>query len=194
MRTSLALAAALAFCAAIPPPAAAHCDGLDGPVVQAGRQALDRGDVRLALAWIQPAGEAEVREAFSRAIAVRKLGPEAKELADRYFFEALVRVHRAGEGEPYTGLKPAGRDLGPAIPAADRAIASGSAEPLLRLLRDDMQSGIQQRFQHVLRARKFDGTDVDAGRAYVKAYVQFIHYVEGIHQAAAGSEAHSEER
>ena len=85
----------------------------------AARAALDRGDVSLALVWVQPKDEAEIRDVFARTLAVRKLSPEAKELADRHFFETLVRVHRAGEGASYTGLKPAGRDLGPAIPAAE---------------------------------------------------------------------------
>jgi hypothetical protein len=93
-----------------------HCDGLDGPVVSLARRALDAGNVNLVLPWVREQDEAEVREAFAHALAVRKLGGEAKDLADRHFFETLVRVHRAGEGAPYTGLKPAGRDLGPAIP------------------------------------------------------------------------------
>ena len=42
-----------------------------------------------------------------------------KELSDQFFIKTLVRVHRAGEGAPYTGIRPAGTDLGPAIPAAD---------------------------------------------------------------------------
>jgi hypothetical protein len=103
-----------------------HCDGMDGPVVKAAQKALETGNVNLVLIWVQEADEPEVRKAFAQTMAVRKLGPEAKELADRYFFETLVRMHRAREGAAYTGLKPAGRDLGPAIPAADRALEDGS--------------------------------------------------------------------
>ncbi len=69
--------------------------------------------------------QVETRNGFQKTLTVRKLNPEAKELADMYFFETLVRIHWAGEGEPYTGIQPAGRDLGPAIPAADKAIAEG---------------------------------------------------------------------
>ena len=58
-----------------------------------------------------------------------------------YFFETLVRIHRAGEGEPYTGMKPAGRDLGPAVPAADKAIVDGKLEPLYKLLIETIHEG-----------------------------------------------------
>ena len=95
-------------------PVYAHCDGMDGPVVKAAQAALAKGDVNLVLIWVRKNDETEIRQAFERTVNVRKLSPEAKELADTYFFETLVRIHRAGEGAPYTGLKPAGRDLGPA--------------------------------------------------------------------------------
>ena len=100
----------------------AHCDGMDGPVVKAAQRALASADVNPVLIWVQSKDEGEVRDAFAKTIAVRKLNPDAQELADLYFFETVVRIHRAGEGEPYTGLKRAGRDLGPAMPAADKAL------------------------------------------------------------------------
>src|SRR4030066_2345176 len=114
----------------------AHCDGMDGPVITAAKQALETADINLVLIWVSKKDETEIRKAFQKTLAVRKLNPEAKELADMYFFETLVRIHRAGEGEPYTGLKPAGRDLGPAIPAADKAVADGKLAPLSKLLTD----------------------------------------------------------
>ena len=118
LRAILAVLAAAAFLA--PQTAKAHCDGLDGPVVKAAQKALAEGNVNLVLIWVQQNDEAEIKHAFEKTLAVRKLNAEAKELADLYFFETLVRIHRAGEGAPYTGLKPAGRDLGPAIPASDK--------------------------------------------------------------------------
>ena len=78
---------------------------------------------------------------------MRKLGPQAQAFADRYFFETLVRVHRAGENAPYTGLKPAGRDLGPAIPAADKALETGSDEALVQLLTDEVRDGSSKALQ-----------------------------------------------
>lgn len=165
----------------------AHCDSMDGPVVKAAQQALDTGNVNLVLVWVQKKDEAEARTAFQKTLAVRKLSPEAKELADRYFFETVVRLHRAGEGAPYTGLKSAGRDLGPAIPAADKAIEAGSPKPLQHLLTHAIQEGLAKRFKDVIAKKNFDPKDIGAGREYVKAYVAFIHYVEGLHQAASNS-------
>lgn len=164
--------------------ALAHCDGLDGPVVNAARNALRTGNVNLVLIWVQPKAEAELRVAFQQALAVRKQGGEAQALADRSFFETLVRVHRAGEGAPYTGLQPAGRDLGPAIPAADRALQTGAVDPLQDLLVQAMQRGLRERFDAVKTLKGYDPNDVPAGRRYVEAYVEYIHFVERLHEAA----------
>lgn len=170
-----------------PSRAIAHCDGLDGPVVKAAQQALDTRNPAIALIWVQAKDEAEIRAAFDQALAVRALSPQARELADRYFFETLVRVHRAGEDAPFTGLKPAGRDLGPAIPAADKAIHQGSIEPLLKLLTGAMQDRLRTQFSEVIGHKTFAPGDVASGRAYVGAYVEFIHYVERLYEAATAS-------
>ena len=170
-----------------------HCDEMDGPVVQAAQRALAKEDVNLILSWVQATYEAEIRKVFARTLAVRKLNAEARELADLYYFETLVRIHRAGEGAPYTGLKPAGRDLGPAIPAADKATETGALEPLVKLITSESANGIRERFQKVTAAKKFNAEDVKAGREYVKAYVEFVHYVEGLHESVQGSgDEHSE--
>lgn len=170
-------------------PAAAHCDGLDGPVAKAAYRALDAGNVNQVLIWVQKNDEAAIKHAFEHASNVRKLGPAARELADRFFLETLVRVHRAGEGAPYTGLKPAGRDLGPAIPAADRAIETGSAEPVVKLLTEAVRKGMHEQFHGVTATKKFATNDVAAGRKHVAAYVEYVHYVERLY-AAAGKPAH----
>lgn len=167
----------------------AHCDGLDGPVVTAARDALETGDVNRVLIWVGKEDEAEIRRAFEETMAVRVLSEPARELADRYFFETLVRVHRAGEGAPYTGLKPAGRDLGPAIPAADRALETGSLEPLRELLTEEVREGLDLSFERARGRTSFDPDDVAAGRDYVGAYVVFVHYVERVFEAAK-SEPH----
>lgn len=168
----------------LPNSAAAHCDGLDGPVVTLARKALDAGNVNLVLAWVPGEGEAEVRRAFDHTVAVRRLGPEAKNLADAYFFETLVRVHRASEGAPYTGLKPAGLDRGPAIPAADRALEDGSIEAVEKLLTDAIHAGLREHYQAAMSRKAFAPDDVVAGRRYVEAYVPYVHYVEGLWEAA----------
>lgn len=180
---------ALAAVALVPGVARAHCDALDGPVVTAAKTALDTGKIESVLPWIQPDGEAEVRAAFAETQKVRKLGPDAQRLADRSFFETVVRVHRAGEGAPYTGLKPAGRDLGPAIPAADRAIVRGNAREVEELLVNAVKHGLAEKFR-ALHGKKAPPADPVHGRHWVAAYVDYVHYVEGLYQAATKGAAH----
>jgi hypothetical protein len=157
---------------------------MDGPVVKAAQAALAKGDVNLVLIWVRKNDEADIRGAFDRTLNVRKLGPQARELADEYFFETLVRIHRAAEGAPFTELKPAGRDLGPAIPAADRALESGDVAPLTDLLVERMRTGLLERYKQAIQAKSYRVQDLDAGREYVETYVTFIHYVEGVFEAA----------
>lgn len=172
----------------------AHCDGLDGPVVKAAQKALETENVNLVLIWVQKEDEALIKDAFHNTLQVRKLSSQAKEHADMYFFETLVRVHRAGEGAPYTGLKPAGRDLGPAIPAGDRALETGSVEQLAELLTHAVEQGITEHFKHAMVKKNFKSDDVAAGREFVKAYVEFIHYVEQIFESTKKpSHGHFEE-
>lgn len=142
------------------------------------------GDINLVLIWVKKSDETEIRNVFQQTLAVRKLSPEAANLADKYFFETLVRLHRAGEGAPYTELKPAGRDLGPAIPMADKALETGSAEPVIQLVTSTIQSGIQKHFNEVMHLKNFSKEKVEAGREYVEAYVSYIHYVEQLYEVA----------
>ena len=164
-----------------------HCDGIDGPVVTLARKALEAAKVNLVLPWVRKEDEGEIRHSFEHALAVRGLGPKAKSLADHHFFETLVRVHRAGEGAGFTGLKPAGRDLGPAIPAADRALEDGSVEKVVDLVTEAVRQGVHRHFHEAMSRRSFGPDDVAAGRAYVEAYVAYVHYVERLWEAATGA-------
>jgi uncharacterized protein DUF6448 len=182
VRRSLAILAAvvtLAWGAA----AQAHCDTLDGPVVGAARTALDTGNPSPVLGWVQKKDEAEIRRAFEETVAVRKAGGAVKDLADKYFFETLVRVHRAGEGAPYTGLKPAGQPE-PAVAAADQAIESGKLEGVAKMLTGDVHEGLHQKFEAVMAKKQYKPNDVAARREFAAAYVDYVHYVERLHDAA----------
>jgi hypothetical protein len=161
----------------------AHCDGLDGPVVTTAREALESGDVNRVLIWVREEDEAEVKSVFNRAISVRKLGSDAKALADTSVFETVVRLHRAAEGASYAGLKPAGRDLGPAIPAADKAIETKSSEALVALLTSELREKLRAHFATVMAKKNFVPNDVAAGREYVEAYVAFVNFVERTYEA-----------
>ena len=167
----------------------AHCDGLDGPVVKAAQKALATNDVNLVLIWVDKNNESELKNVFQQTVAVRKLGPQAAALADRNLFETLVRLHRVGEGAPYTGLAPAGRDLGPAIPAADHAVESGDTDALEAMLVKELRSGLRESFAQLQAKRRYAPDDVAAGREYVKAYVEYVHFVERLHEAVTQSAA-----
>ncbi len=180
----------LALCAAIATfseTAFAHCDTLDGPVVSAARQALQSGDVTPVLKWVKAADEPQIRAAFAQTLKVRASGPEARQLADTWFFETLVRVHRSGEGEPFTGLKPAGAEVEPGILLADKALESGSDTELVRQVTAGMGESLRRRFARVQESSKHAEESLEAGRRYVAAYVNYIHYVERVHQLLAGT-------
>ena len=167
----------------------AHCDTLDGPVVAMARIALDKGDVTPLLKWVRPEEEKEIRAAFQKTLAMRAKGSEAKEFADMYFFETLVRIHRTGEGAPYTGLKP-GEAIDPAVAIADKALENGNIDKLVNVLTNAMANGIRERFQHARETQKRADDSVQAGREFVESYVIFTHYVEGLHGLIKGGAAH----
>jgi hypothetical protein len=180
-------------------PAFAHCDGEDGPVAGAALRALETRNVHLALPYAPSGAEAEIARAFERAAIARNQGAEAKSVADRYFMETVVRLHRAGEGAPYTGLQPSGIDYGPAIPAAEQALRSGGADPLVELLVTELRHAITERLEQARRptqagapAEAGNAAEVPHARERVSAEFGFIGYVEGIHQALRGAAPHAE--
>ncbi len=164
-----------------------HCDSLDGPVVGAARHALTSGKVELVLPYVPVEGEAEVTAAFEQTMAVRGRSPAVAELADRWFFENVVRVHRAGEGAPYTGLKPAGLDVGPVIPVAVRAIASGSPDELVGVLSDAVAEQVKHRLDHAMELKARAGAGVADAREYVEAMLGLQVWSHKLYLAALAS-------
>ena len=172
-----------------------HCDSLDGPVVKAAVKALELGDVELVLPFVPEEGEQEVRAAFEQALRVEPLSREAKRLADEWFFENVVRIHRAGEGEPYTGLKPAGLDHGPVVPVAEQAIETGSPDELVALLVGMVEQSVRARFEQLMHLKTHANGDLHANRAYVEAMLGLEVWSHSIYQAlhANPHEAHQHE-
>ena len=160
-----------------------HCDSMDGPVVTAARRALEKEDVNLILPYVKDDATADVKSAFEKALRARKEAPLAREVADLYFFETAVRLHRAGEGAPYTGLKPAGLDVGPVIPVAEKAIKSGLPDALIRLLTDTLRQEVQHRFEHMKHLRDYQPSDVAKAREYVEAMLGLEVYSHHLYQA-----------
>lgn len=163
----------------------AHCDTMDGPVVKDAKTAIEKNNINYVLKWVQPAAEQEVREAFKLSMKVRELGPDARTLADKYFFETLIRLHRTGEGVSYTGLKPSGTPVDKRILSADMSIEKGNLDPLKGLIPEEKMAELTERFHRVLELKNFNPDDVTAGREYVEAYVSFFKFAEGEEESHA---------
>lgn len=165
-----------------------HCDAIDGPVVKAARKALEEGNVDIVLGYAPAEAEKEIIEAFEATNAIRGKGAEVAEVADRYFFETVVRLHRAGEGAPYTGLKPAGLDVGPVIPIAEKAIETGSPDELVAFLTEAVRAEALHRFKEMTELQSHAGEGVTAARKYVSAMLRlqvWSHKLNGCVKAPA---------
>lgn len=167
-----------------------HCDSMDGPVVTAARQALDAGDATLILPYVPKMGEAEVAQAFEKVLPLHRQGGDAKYVADQFFYETVVRIHRAGEGAPFTGLKPAGLDVGPVIPVAERAIETNSPDELAQTLVDIVRAEVLARFHHMAHLKLHAHESVDAAREYVEAMLGLQVYS---HKLYLSAKAHAHE-
>ena len=167
--------------------AAAHCDTLDGPVIQDARKALETKDVTPILKWVKQKDEKVVRAAYDKALSAR--GKKNANSAENQFFATLVKIHRAGEGASFTGLKPAG-EVEPAIAEADKALAIGSSDALVKLITDDIAAGIRKRYEHAAATYKHKDESVEQGREFVEAYVEYTHYVERLHLDATSTVSH----
>jgi hypothetical protein len=164
---------------------------MDGPVVRAAIKALEMEDVNLVLPYVQKDGEEEILRAFKDVIQARKAGGAAKIVADRYFFETVVRVHRAGEGAPYTGLKPVGLDVGPVIPIAEQAIETNIPDDLVQVLTDAVRLHVRERFARVMDLKRHANGHVAESREYVQAMLGLQVYSHQLYLAAT-AEAHEE--
>lgn len=168
--------------------ALSHCDTASGPVIPEARAALEKGDVTPILKWVKKENEGEIKAAFAKTVTVRSKGPEARELADRYFLETLVRIHRAGEGAPYTGIKD--EPVEPIVAMADKALTDGSADEMIKRMSGHLAEAVREKFRKVVEEKKNKGVSVEAGREYVEAYVTYMHFVEGVHTAIASPGGH----
>lgn len=174
--------------------ARAHCDSLDGPVAKAVQKALDTGHIEPVLAYAPASAEAEIRAAIEKSRKVRGLGADARALADQAAMETVIRLHRAGEGAPYTGLKPAGIDYGPVIPAAEQAVESGDPAKLKAVLKEVIEHAVDERLAHLREFKKVSldpktAADVPHARERVSGELGFITFAESLRQAALGKGA-----
>lgn len=115
------------------------------------------------------------------------------EIADYWLFETAVRLHREGEGAPYTGLKPSGLDWGPVVPRAEKAISEGNPKAVIDFIAHTAHEELQERFDRVMAKKKYDINNVDAAREYVQAELGFVLYSHGLYSAITGRGEHGEE-
>lgn len=165
----------------------AHCDTMDGPVIKDAKIAIEKNNINYILKWIQPKDENELKNAFLLTMKVRILSPDATVLADKYFFETLVRLHRSGEGVPFTGVKPSGTPIDEKILAADKSIEIGNLSPLKGLVPKELIPELEKRFNKVMSLKNYDANNIKAGRAYIESYVQFFKFAEGEEEGHAAS-------
>jgi hypothetical protein len=171
--------------------AAAHCDAMDGPVITEAQAALAGGDVTPLLKWVPAAEEDHIKAVFDKTLRVRALGEEARDFADHQLFTTLVRIHRASEGAPFTGIQPAG-EIDPAVMDADAALAQGNIDDLVGRITRKFEQTARERFVAASNAKAQAGESIAAGREFVEAYVQYVHYLEDVHAviSAAGGHDH----
>lgn len=169
-----------------------HCDTRDGPVVKAAIKALETGNVNLVLIWVPNEAEKELKEAFEKTLRARKQGKDAMAVADDWFFETTIRLHRAGEGAPFTGLKPAGLDEGPVVPRAEEAIETGNPNEVIDFVMHTIEEELRHRFNQVIAKKKYDENNVAAGRQYVHAFINFVVYSHHLYMYVKGDGKHSE--
>lgn len=188
-KTLLALATTSVLTLTFAAPAMAHCDALDGPVISDARIALDAGDVTPVLKWVPAADEARISSTFEKALEVRHNSDSARELADQQFFAELVEIHRASEGAPFTGIKPAG-EIDPAVQLADRALEDGNIDVFLARIVEKFEQSARSAFEATLAAKQQAGNDPERGREFVDHYVHYVHYLEDVHNVIAGNTGH----
>jgi hypothetical protein len=169
--------------------ALAHCDHIDGPVVNDARIAIEYNDITPVLKWINKEDEAELRSVFEKTMRVRQAGGETQEMADRLFFETLVRLHRASEGAPYTGLKPAGTPVAEYVTLSDNALEYGFPGELIEHLQEAIEHSISEKFNETFFNKRRVHEGVEHGRAYVHSYVDFVHYVKHVLESINGDDS-----
>lgn len=176
----------LVLVCAVPQAAHAYLDTYDGPVVKDAQRALEDGDVTPVLKWVNKESEPEVQDAFNKALEVRGVSPQVKEMSEKNFLETVVRLHLQMEGEAFTGIKPPGTPVPPFIREADNVLEKGQVDNLIRQMSDQATMGIKHKFADAFELKGKKDLSVEAGRAYVKAYVEFIRYLKNLDDAIKG--------
>jgi len=166
-----------------------HCDTMSGPVAVAAGKALKTGNFEAIQIWVGQEQQKELKQRFDECLAVRQMGGKANDLADRYFIETAIRLHRKAEGMPFTGVKPA-QPLPPDIAAAERALETNDVKVITDVLNKEIETQTKIWFDKAMEAKKHKDESVEAGRKWVDAYVKYVIYVHGLHQKIKAGPEH----
>lgn len=171
------------------PDALAHCDRENGPVAMAAKEALKTGNLDKILIWVGGEQEQELREKFRQSLEVYKNGGISAELAEKYFMETAVRLHRAAEGMPFEGLKPASANP-PDVEAAEKALETGNFEPVKELLCSALEAESLKWFEKTRASVENKEESIAAGREWVDNYVKYIVYIHKLYQTIQAGPPH----
>ena len=158
----------------------AHCDSYDGPVIKDAYKALETNNVNLVLKWIDQKDEPEIVDLFNKTYSLKSGDQEIYAIVEKHFLETLVMLHRASEGEPFTGLKPAG-STEQIVKMSDKALEDQNIDDLLSKLDNHINSVVREKYEKVIALDKTKDESVEKGREYVAAYVDYTHTLEAIH-------------
>jgi hypothetical protein len=158
----------------------AHCDSYDGPLIKDAMKAIDKENVEYVYKWIEPEYEDEISRFFNKTVSLKSGDREIYKIVEKHFLETLVRLHREGEGEPFTGLKPAG-SIPPLLIMADESLVSGNVEFLVNEIKIHLDELVNDKFSQAFALSKAKEENPEKGRAYVRTYVEYIHFIEAIH-------------
>ena len=167
----------------------AHCERENGPVAVAAKEALKSEDFSKVAIWIGEEQEEELKNKFRQSLSVYHKGGDSKELATEYFMSNAVRLHRAAEGMPFTGLKPA-QAAAKDIQVAEKALKTGNLDPVMDMFSSKMEDEAQKWFQKALEAKKNKDESVKAGREWADKYVKYIIYLHKLYQKIEAGPPH----
>jgi hypothetical protein len=192
-KISLFVGLIISFILALPITSVAHCDSYDGPVIIDAYKALETNNVSLVLKWISQEQEQEIISLFNKTYKLKSGDKQIYQIVEKYFLETLVRLHRETEGAPYTGLKPAGTTK-QIVVMSDNAINSKSVNDLVVKLNGHIEKVIREKFNLVSTLEKVKDQSPEKGREYVKAYVDYTHTLEAIHDILEHGGGHAEHK
>jgi len=179
-----------AFILILSQPMFAHCDSYDGPLIRDALKALESNNIKPVLKWVDVKFEPEITDLFNKTVSLRAGDKEVYAIVEKHFLETLVRLHREGEGAPFTGLKPAG-SASPIIVMADQAIANKEVNTLTTKLDAHLNKVLADKYNEVMEKSLKKDNSTAEGREYVRAYVEYTHFLEAIHGIIEGGGAHA---